>query len=637
MILQSLARLAISERLIPSPGYWREDISWIITISADGTPLGVQGPDSRKSITDKPNGNSKLEELSRWRWVPAVDKNNPGKLPDSPISNAQRLFGWLTLDKAGKDKTIAEARAKRDAMFQYLNTIAPQDPGMKAWISCLDRVASNPALLTGKWSPHPLRKAVTYRCTLSGNTFELDGIQSELIAFRLDGDDDLIVHRSAVRDALSESDHLKLAAQLQVHCLVSGDMAPAADKHPQVMLFPGTWISMVSCSPEHASFQHYQRKDLENAPVGTPAARAIGIALARLVAKKDEFIPQGQEYALPQRHLRLTKDILVLYWCESDSSGDPLDDPWITAIINPQVGDSEHIRQLFDRPWRSTGKLLAEQTYPFHALILGRNNKRAVVRSAMTRSVGQVVVSVKQWLDDIAVIPRFANDRTGLLDLIDATTRPKSTAGAVPDIAARIYSCAINHQQPFPAEILGIILGRIRSHDGASDKSDTKFDTTVSTARVALIKAILNRGLRLRPEHYRPIMHQEFTVSLDPDQPSPAYQLGRLFSLLERIQAEAIHDVNASISDRFLGSAMGAPSLVFPRLLKLSHHHLAKIENRGQAVNFDKLKDEIIGHLDSAIPRTQSLEEQGTFILGYHHQRAEFFRKKDVDSIPTTA
>ena len=162
----------------------------------------------------------------------------------------------------------------------------------------------------------------------------------------------------------------------------------------------------------------------------------------------------------------------------------------------------------------------------------------------------------------------------------------------------RLYQSAISGT-PFPPELLAAVLRRIRSHD----------DAGVSTSRVALLKATLKRAYG-----------KEVPVSLQKDYPSTAYHLGRLFAVLENAQDKATK-AQAGIAERFLGSALASPALVFPRLLKLSHHHLAKIGG-GLEHNFRQLIDDIVACLPPELSRTQALVEQGTFMVGYHHQRA---------------
>ena len=122
-------------------------------------------------------------------------------------------------------------------------------------------------------------------------------------------------------------------------------------------------------------------------------------------------------------------------------------------------------------------------------------------------------------------------------------------------------------------------------------------------------------------------------MSLDIANTSPGYLLGRLFAVLERAQESASPGINATIRDRFYGAASGTPVPVFPTLMKLKNHHIAKLENKGQAINLEKQIGEIVSKLDAngAFPSHLSLPEQGRFAVGYYHQRQDFFTKKDND------
>ena len=117
-------------------------------------------------------------------------------------------------------------------------------------------------------------------------------------------------------------------------------------------------------------------------------------------------------------------------------------------------------------------------------------------------------------------------------------------------------------------------------------------------------------------------------MSLDTDNTNTGYRLGRLFAVLEKIQEEASPGINATIRDRFYSSASSTPVTVFSHLLKLKNHHIAKLENKGRAVNFEKLVGEIIDDIKD-FPAHLSLDDQGRFAVGYYHQRQDFFKKKD--------
>ena len=120
-------------------------------------------------------------------------------------------------------------------------------------------------------------------------------------------------------------------------------------------------------------------------------------------------------------------------------------------------------------------------------------------------------------------------------------------------------------------------------------------------------------------------------MSLDTTNPNPAYRLGRLFAVLEKIQEDAAKPakLNVTIRDRFYGAASSSPVTVFATLLKLKNHHLAKL-SAGQKVYYEKLIGEIMWELNPvlAFPAQLPLVEQGRFAIGYYHQQRDLYTKK---------
>ena len=68
-------------------------------------------------------------------------------------------------------------------------------------------------------------------------------------------------------------------------------------------------------------------------------------------------------------------------------------------------------------------------------------------------------------------------------------------------------------------------------------------------------------------------------MALDRSNGNVGYRLGRLFAVLEKAQEEANPGINATIRDRFYGSASSTPVAAFPHLMKLKNHHISKLEN----------------------------------------------------------
>jgi CRISPR-associated protein Csd1 len=122
-------------------------------------------------------------------------------------------------------------------------------------------------------------------------------------------------------------------------------------------------------------------------------------------------------------------------------------------------------------------------------------------------------------------------------------------------------------------------------------------------------------------------------VTLDTSRPDRPYRLGRLLAAIDKLQQDALGSVNATLVDRYYGSASATPQSVFPTLLRRTQHHMAKLrrEKPGLAVVTDQLLQDIVGEIRD-FPKTMRLEEQAMFALGFYHQRQAFFTKKGTEA-----
>ncbi len=117
-------------------------------------------------------------------------------------------------------------------------------------------------------------------------------------------------------------------------------------------------------------------------------------------------------------------------------------------------------------------------------------------------------------------------------------------------------------------------------------------------------------------------------MSLNETNLNTGYLLGRLFSLLEKAQKDALGtQINSTIRDRYFGAASATPGAVFPLLLRLSRHHISKAKY-GEYLDSDIQK--VIANME-AFPAHLNLENQGQFILGYYHQNQANYTKKEKE------
>ena len=97
---------------------------------------------------------------------------------------------------------------------------------------------------------------------------------------------------------------------------------------------------------------------------------------------------------------------------------------------------------------------------------------------------------------------------------------------------------------------------------------------------------------------------------------------------MEKTQKDALGEsLNKTIRDSFYSAASATPGSVFPRLLRMYQHHLAKLEG-GHRVNREKLIQEILAPL-GAFSAHLDLSAQGLFAIGYYHQTRDFYTKRE--------
>lgn len=133
-------------------------------------------------------------------------------------------------------------------------------------------------------------------------------------------------------------------------------------------------------------------------------------------------------------------------------------------------------------------------------------------------------------------------------------------------------------------------------------------------------KAAILKGCLLKKSEKQYVHQEGLTVSLNESCDYKPYVLGRLFSVLEKLQTDAIPGINSTIRDRYFTSASASPGTVFPTLLRLSSHHISK-SHRGKS--FSEKIQELMNRLPmdgEPFPAQLSSYDQGIFILGYYHQ-----------------
>ncbi|MGO8695702.1 MAG: type I-C CRISPR-associated protein Cas8c/Csd1 [Rectinemataceae bacterium] len=577
MILQALKeyydrKAADPESGIAPEGWEWKDIPFIVVLDLKGNLKQIE--DTREGEGKKKRGKSFL--------VPQGVKKTSGVAANLLWDVAGYVFGIANTEGLDDDKTrkaTLRAPEQKTAFIERIKNDLPETARTKAVLGFLS--ASEREIL----EQMPVWEDIYQN--------------NPIVSFRFENERDLFCRSEEVIAALGDQNGERQADGI---CLVSGTADRISDLHTSIKGVYGAQSSganIVSFNLD--AFRSFSKKQGMNAPVGETSMFAYTTALNTLLSRDS------------MQRLQVG-DASTVFWSARKTN---FESDFAFFFKEPEKDDPDactrRIKNLFESP--KTGAYLEDSgDEKFYILGLSPNAARISVRFWQVGTVAEFADTIRRHFDDLRIVkpPKEAEFYSLWRLLVNIATQDKSEN--IPPNVAGDFMRSILEGTPYPQTLLQSALRRIRS--------DT--ESRVKPIRAALIKAYLNRYLRAHSNKGE----KEIEMALDTEQPSVGYQLGRLFAVLEKIQEEASPGLNATIRERYYGSACSSPVTVFGTLMRLKNHHLAKIENKGRVVNLERLVGEIVGHFDDFPPHLD-LHEQGKFAIGYYHQRQDFFTKKD--------
>ncbi|TEU30168.1 type I-C CRISPR-associated protein Cas8c/Csd1 [Alkanindiges illinoisensis] len=434
------------------------------------------------------------------------------------------------------------------------------------------------------------------------------------VVFRLEGETLYLHDRPIAKDiwASLQAEETSVIGQ----CLVSGRQAPLARLHPAIKGVDGGQSSgAMIVSFNKNSFESFGKTQGENSPMSEQATFAYTIALNYLLRRSE-----GN-----QQRLKIG-DAVTVFWAEANNASQAEQaELFVAALFAPPPPTDEQetqslsglIKQIASgRPLSAIRPDLDPYTR-FYILGLSPNAARISVRFWQQSTLGQLSERISEHYQDLYLEPIPWRTPPSIASLTLATVPhragQKPKFDDVSPLLAGDLARAIFTGQRYPQSLLAQLLLRMRS------------DGQITSLRVALCKAVINRAARLSQQFdLQTKNHKEIPMSLDVTETNPAYRLGRLFAVLESIQRKALGDsVNATIRDRYWGAASATPASIFPMLLRNAANHLGKIrkENPGLSSFFDWQIGDIEQGLSTSWPKSLNMNDQGRFAIGYYHQK----------------
>ena len=562
---------------MPPDGMTAEQIAFALVISESGQLV---------SVADMRDSKSRPRRL----FVPARVARSSNVLSNFLWDNTGYVLG---VDGKGKSaQTQKTAAAFRELHERLLG-------------GCDDVHARALLAFLGQWTPERFAALDEREALLDSN-----------VVFRLEGESIFLHEAPALQEIWSAARKgNEKSERSEGICLVTGKRGAIARTHPVVKGVAGAQSSGASLvSFNCPAFESYGKEQSFNAPVSTQAADRYVCAL---------------NYLLNREHRQAVRiaDTSMVFWADApvpEESG--LADLFDLASPREDAQDRELVERLKSvllALRRGISLNEADATLSpgvrFFVLGLAPNAARLSVRFWLCSSLEVLLRQCSRWYEDLSIERQFPDKEPEfppLWQLLERTVAIPGKQKAVPPELGGQMSRAMLTGGRIPESAFAAVLGRIHA-----DRDDGK-TRKIDYFRAALIKAYLRRN-----------KHEEKDMTtLNADESNIGYRLGRVFSLLEKAQRDALgKDINAPLRERYIGAASATPRRVFPMLFRLAQHHVSKARKTkfsGYDIQFNQRVGELLADAQD-FPAVLSLEDQGRFMLGYYHQNNALYAKKD--------
>ncbi|WP_336822038.1 type I-C CRISPR-associated protein Cas8c/Csd1 [Sporosarcina sp. USHLN248] len=370
------------------------------------------------------------------------------------------------------------------------------------------------------------------------------------------------------------------------HCSFCGEEAPVMERHSINFVVNRERTKMISANKN--AYESHNLKNSLISPTCYVCEQKYGQAL--------EYFLQNEPNANHGEHVFSVGDLTYVYWLRGNST----DANIVTAMSFLHEANLNEIKDQYLQVFK--GRQEKANFNNFCLLILSANKGRLVVRGFLEESMGVIQERIIKFLEAQEIgRGRLYN----LYTLAGAIYQKPSTQ--LKRIDVQDWFNWAFRSTPLPGRILVAMLKRVQAEG-------TMYPTHAAVLKSWLVSQ--NEG-------------REWTVKTDKTNTAPAYALGRVFAVLEKIQGEATGSKD-TLSSRYFGSASTVPRAITGMLIKNAQYHLVKISsnNKGRAINLDKRLSKLLNTIEE-LPSSLNLSQQAEFALGYYHEKEDLWTKRE--------
>lgn len=384
------------------------------------------------------------------------------------------------------------------------------------------------------------------------------------------------------------------SSEENITCMYCGEIGPIMNRHTINFLIGPDRTKLISANAN--AYESHGLKNSYSAPTCYACEQKYGKALEYLLTPYKGKNPGGP-------HMFRLGDLTFVHWLRSMEQ---LPEGLNNVMMSDKDQGTQHMADLIEQVFK--GKEMERELKNFCILTLSANKGRLVVRDYAEDSAAHLKERIKQFFkaQDIG-----ANRYYGIYTL--AATMYVDASKQMQKYALKEWMEWFLHGKSLSERILIPLLkqievsGAMHAHQAAAVKS-------------WLVSQNEREGIERR----------RWTVTTDVKNQEPAYVIGRLFAVLEKIQQEAINSKN-TIATKYFSSASTTPKSVIGLLIRNAQHHLAKISSddkkRGLAISYDQRLAEIYGQLKK-YPDMLNAEGQAEFAMGYYHEKQDLYTSK---------